>query len=67
MFSEKKCVVEQLSLSLFTVARQIDDLLENIGLSLKQKLSKYSAFKYVALGKSIDFSDTVQLVFSLIH
>ena len=62
VFPEKKCVVEQLSLSQFTVARQIDHLSENVKLSLKQKISKYSAFS-IALGKRNNISATVQLVF----
>ena len=36
MFSEKKCLVKQLSPFQFTVATRIDDLSENIELSLKQ-------------------------------
>ena len=35
VFPEKKCVMEELSLFWFTVARGIDDVLKNIELSLK--------------------------------
>lgn len=54
-------MVEQTSLSRFTVARRIDDLSENIEVSLKQRISKCSAFS-IALDESTDLSDTAQLV-----
>ena len=62
VFPEKKCVMEELSLFWFTVARGIDDVLKNIELSLKQKISKCSAFS-IALGESKDVSDTAKQVF----
>ena len=40
---EKKSFVEQISLSRFTVACQIEDLLENIKVSVKKRISKCSA------------------------
>uniref|UniRef100_H2Z350 SPIN-DOC-like zinc-finger domain-containing protein n=1 Tax=Ciona savignyi TaxID=51511 RepID=H2Z350_CIOSA len=58
---EKKNLVEQISLSRFTVARRIDDLSENIEASLKDRISKCSAFS-IALDESTDVSDTAQLV-----
>ena len=58
---EKKNLVEQISLSRFTVARRIDDLSENIEVSLKDRISKCSAFS-IALDESTDLSDTAQLV-----
>ena len=58
---EKKNLVEQISLSRFTVARRIDDLSENIKVSLKDRISKCSALS-IALDESTDLSDTAQLV-----
>uniref|UniRef100_H2ZD91 Uncharacterized protein n=1 Tax=Ciona savignyi TaxID=51511 RepID=H2ZD91_CIOSA len=58
---EKKNLVEQISLSRFTMARRIDDLSENIEASLKDRISKCSAFS-IALDESTDVSDTAQLV-----
>ena len=58
---EKKNLVEQINLSRFTVARRIDDLSENIEVSLKNRISKCSAFS-IALDESTDLSDTAQLV-----
>ena len=58
---EKKNLVEQISLSRFTVARRIDDLSENIEVSLKDRISKCFAFS-IALDESTDLSDTAQLV-----
>ena len=52
---------EQISLSRFTVARRIDDLSENIKVSLKDRISKCSALS-IALDESTDLSDTAQLV-----
>ena len=66
-FQKKMCSgPTTVSLSRFTVGRQIDELLKNIELSLKQKISKSSAFS-IALGKNTDVSNTVQLVFWLSH
>ena len=61
MSPEKKNLVEQISLSRFTVARRIDDLSENIKVSLKDRISKCSALS-IALDESTDLSDTAQLV-----
>ena len=58
---EKKNLVEQISLSRFTVARRIDDLSENIEVSLKDRICKCSAFS-IAWDESTDLSDTAQLV-----
>ena len=58
---EKKNLVEQISLSRFTVARRIDDLSENIEVSLKNRISKCSAFS-IALDESTNLSDTARLV-----
>ena len=58
---EKKNLVEQISLSRFTVARRIDDLSKNIKVSLKDRISKCSALS-IALDESTDLSDTAQLV-----
>ena len=58
---EKKNLVEQVSLSRFAVARRVDDLSENIEVSLKDRISKCSAFSIV-LDESTDLSDTAQLV-----
>ena len=57
-------LVDQLNLFRFTVVRRTYDLLENIELFLKQKISKCSAFS-IALDESTDISDTKQLVFQL--
>ena len=59
LFPKKKCVVDQLSLSRFTVARRIDKLSKNNELSLKQNISKCSAFSN-ALEESKEVNDTVQ-------
>ena len=53
--------MEQISLSRFTVARRIDDLSENIEVSLKDRISKCSVFSIV-LDESTDLSDIAQLV-----
>ena len=66
VFPKKKCILEQLRLSRFTMARRIDDLSKNVELSLKQKISKCSAIT-IALGESTGVSDTAQLVFQLSH
>ena len=58
---EKENLVEQINLSRFTVARRIDDLSQNIEVSLKDRISKCFAFS-IALDKSTDLSDTAQLV-----
>ena len=59
--SSKKNLVEQISLSRFTVARRMDDLSESIEVSLKDRISKCSAFS-IALDESTDLRDTAPLV-----
>ena len=61
MSSEKKNLVKQISLSRFTVACRIDDLSENIKVSLKDRISKCSALS-IALDENTDSSNTAQLV-----
>ena len=39
VFPEKKCAMEQLNLSRFTMARRIDDLSENMEPPLQQKIA----------------------------
>ena len=57
-------LVDQLNLFQFTLARRINNLLEDIELSLKQKISKCLAFS-IALDENTEISDTKQLVFQL--
>ena len=57
---DRKYLVEKRCLSRFTVARRIEDLFENIKVSLKEGISKCSAFG-LALNESTDLSDTAQL------
>ena len=58
---EKKYLVEQTSLSSFTVAGQIDDLSENIEFSLNERIKKCSVFS-IAVDESTDLSYTAQQV-----
>ncbi|XP_065674179.1 general transcription factor II-I repeat domain-containing protein 2A-like [Hydra vulgaris] len=57
---EKTPTVEDLSLSLLTVARRVEDLSKNIELSLKEILNKCEAYS-LALDESTDRGDTAQL------
>ena len=58
---EKKHLVDQTSLSRFTVSRRTNDLSDNIKETLKEKLKSCEAFS-LALDESTDISDTDQLV-----
>ena len=58
---EKKHLVEQASLSRFTVSRRTNDLSDNIKETLKERLKSCEAFS-LALDESTDISDTAQLV-----
>ena len=57
---DRKYLMEQRRLSRFTAARRIDDLFENIEVSLKERISKCSAFG-IGLDESTYLSDTAQL------
>ena len=57
---EKKYLLQQTSLSRFTVTRRIDQLAENIQETLKERINKCTAYS-LALGESTDISDTAQL------
>lgn len=54
-------MVEQTSLSRFTVSRRTKDLSDYIKINLKERLKSCEAFS-LALDKSTDISDTDQLV-----
>ena len=58
---EKKHLVDQTSLSRFTVSRRTNDLSDNIKETLKEKLKSCEAIS-LALDESTDISDTAQLV-----
>ena len=58
---EYKHLVEQISLSRFTVSRRINDLSDNIKETLKDRLKLCEAFS-LALDESTDINDTAQLV-----
>ena len=59
--SEYKHLVEQTSLSRFTVSQRINDLSDNIKETLKDRLKSCEAFS-LALDESTDINDTAQLV-----
>ena len=58
---EKNHLVEQTSLSRFTVSRRTNDLLDNIKETLKERLKSCAAF-IMALDDSTYISDTALLV-----
>ena len=58
---ERKHLVEQTSLSRFTVSHRTNDLSDNIKETLKERLKSCAAFS-LALDESIDISDIAQLV-----
>ena len=60
---EKKNLVDQTSLSHFTVSRRTNDLSDNIKETLKEKLKSCETFS-LALDESTDISDTPNLSFS---
>ena len=57
---EKKYLLQQTSISRFTVSRRIDQLAENIQETLKERINKCTAYS-LALDESTDISDTAQL------
>ena len=66
-FQKKKMCCKTIKLVLvYSGDWRTDDHSKNIELSLKQKISKCSAFN-IALGGSTDVSDTAQLVFQLFY
>ena len=58
---EKKHLVEQTSLSHFTVSHRTNDLSDNIQETLKERLESFEAFS-LALDESTDISDTAKLI-----
>ena len=58
---EKKHIVEQTSLSRFTVSHRTNDLSDNIKETLKERLKSCEAFSQT-LDESTDICDTAQLV-----
>ena len=60
-FPDYKHLVEQTTLSRFTVSRRINDLSDNIKETLKDRLKSCEAFN-LTLDESTDINDTAQLV-----
>ena len=60
MFPDKKKLVENISLSRYTVARRIDSLSGNIESTIAKRVSAFSSYS-VALDESCDTADTAQL------
>ena len=58
---EKKHLLQQTSLSRFTVSRRITQLSDNIEETLKERINNCAAYS-LALDESTDISDTAQLV-----
>ena len=57
---EKKHLIQQTSLSRFTVSRRIDQLAENIQETLKERINNCATYS-LALDECTDISDTAQL------
>ncbi len=60
MCPEKKQIISSISLSRFTVAKRVDEMAENIEVTLKETVEKFKA-SYVCLNEFTDVSDTTQL------
>ena len=57
---KRKCLLQQTSLSRFTVARRVDQLAENIKGTLKDRINKCATYS-LALDESTDVGGTAQL------